>query len=95
MKEKNCHKNVGGKSSWKKREVRKVLIGISEVGKFPIKSGTAERSWKVFNVVLSNQKLSNFGSKFPTSFFPIQFRTFQLLVFPNEIQRNHTLQCSI
>ena len=85
MKEKNCHKNVVGKSSWKKREVRKVLIGISEVGKFPIKSA----------ILLSNQKLSNFGSKFPTSFFPIQFRTFQLLVFPNEIQRNHTLQCSI
>ena len=73
------------KNSWKKREV-----GKFEVRKFPFKFESTIRSWKVSNAVLSKQKYSNFGSNFPTSIFPISFRTLQLLVFSNYIYpRSH------
>ena len=51
--------------------------------KVSVKLESTNRSWKVLNAVLSNQKFSNSGSNFSTSFFPISFRSFQLLVFSN------------
>ena len=56
---------IGDTFSWKK-------VGKIEVRKFPF---NADRSWKVINAVLGHEKLSNFGSNFPTSFFPMSFRT--------------------
>ena len=75
--------HVIGKGSWKKQEVGNFQVGKLEVRKFPLRLESTNRSWKVFNAVLSNQKFSNFGSSFPTSFFPISFRTSKLLVFSN------------
>jgi len=63
-----------GKGSWKKTEVERFEVGKFEVGKFPIKVGKFS---------MQNQKFSNFGSNFPTKFFPISFRTLELLVFSN------------
>ena len=34
---------------------------------------STDRSWKVFNTVLSNQEFFNFGSNFRTPFFPISY----------------------
>ena len=67
-----------GKGTRKKR-----VVGNFKIRKFPFKLESTNRSWKVFNAVLSNQN-------FPTSFFPISFRTFQLknfqlLVFPTAL----------
>ena len=45
--------------------------------KLPIEAGKFSMQYS-----RSNQKLSNFGSNFPTSFFPISIRIFPLLVFP-------------
>ena len=43
--------DVVGKSSWKKREVRKFLIGKSEVGKFLFKLESSRLSWEVLSEV--------------------------------------------
>ena len=65
-----------GKGSWKRRQV-----GKFEVRKFPFKLESTNRSLKVLNAVLSNEKFSNCGSNVSTSIFPISLRTFQLLFF--------------
>ena len=76
--------HVVGKGSWKKEKLECLKL------EFPFTLDSINRCWKVFNGVLSNQKLSNLASNFPTSFFPISFRTFQLksfqlLVFPTTL----------
>ena len=73
--------HVVRKGSWQKWEVGNFSVWKFEVRKFPFKLESNNRSWKVFNAVLSNQKLSNFGPNFPTSFFPISCRTYQLKTF--------------
>ena len=65
--------NVVGTSCCKKREVGKFEVRKKHLSwKVPIEVG------KLSMPYLSNQKFSNFRSNFPTSFFPISFRTFKL-----------------
>ena len=69
-------------SSWK------FWVRKSKVRNFSFKLESADRSWKVFNAVLSKKNFINLGSHFPTSFFLISFlnfelKNFKLLVFSN------------
>ena len=50
----------------------------SLIRKFSFELVSTDKSWIVGMQYESNQKFSNFGSNFPTSFFPISFRTFEL-----------------
>ena len=63
--------------SWKNSGVGNMYVEKSEVGTFTIKLERTDRSSKCSTSVLSDQKLSNFGSNFLTSYFPTS-QLFQL-----------------
>ena len=67
--------HVVWKDSWKNEKMESFKLDNLKLENFHL-------SWRVFNAVSRNQKLSNFGSNFPTSFFfSISFKTFQLKCF--------------
>ena len=71
---------------WVKKAYRE--FEKSKVRKSPFKLERTDRSSKAFNAVFNNQIFFNFGSNFPTLFFPILLRTFQLNSFQFFVLKN-------
>ena len=53
---------------------KKSLSRIWKVLSWKVRSQKVDRSWRVFIAVFNNQIFLNFGSNFPTSFFPINLK---------------------
>ena len=83
-------KHLAWRGGWKNGKLESFQFENMKLESFHLKLESTDTSLKISNAVLSNPKISNFGSNFLTSFF--KFRTFQLKNFILLIFSNCPLQ---